>query len=144
MPRDVVDNLRGRLASRKRSWADFVKEQEKKAPKRKPVKVGVPENMRGTLYAIRNKRLAIREGALRKVSVIITYTKITTGETKKYEVNPTSYRYKKLKNGYRKVLFAYDKGEKKRLKNFVLRNIKNVVLTDRKFKPDARYPVEIK
>ena len=122
MPHDVVENLRGRMASKKKDWSDFVQEQEKKAPKRKPVKAGVPENMRGSLYAIRNKRLTIREGALRRVSIIITYTKITTGETKKYEVNATSWKFKRLKVGYRKVLFAYDKGERKQLKNFVLKN----------------------
>lgn len=144
MPHDVIDNLRGRIASRKKDWSSFIEEQEKKAPKRKPVRTVVPEKMRGTLFAIRNKRLTIREGALRRVSIIITYKKITTGEIKKYEVNPVSYRYKKLRAGFRKVLYAYDKGEKKQLKNFVLRNIKNVALTDRKFRPDSRYPIEIK
>ena len=70
MPHDVIDSLRGRIASKKKDWSNFIEEQEKKAPKRKPVRAGTPENLRGSLFAIRNKRLAIREGALRRVSII--------------------------------------------------------------------------
>lgn len=115
----------------------FLQEMQKKAPKRKPMKVKAPPT--GTLFAIRNKRLAIAEGAKRVVQIIITYTKITTGETKKYRIAPYSYRYRKLSIGYRKVLFGWDMDDP-RIKSFVLNNIKNVVITDRKFTP--KWPVE--
>jgi len=141
MPRDLLKKLR-----RKKHWADFVKTQREKAPKRRPTRVRRTDRMTGTLYAIRNKRMAIREGAVRRVSVVIVYKKITTNRIKKFEVIPLSWRYKRLKKGFRKVLYAIDKMDPKKgrqLKNFVLKNIRNVMLTDRKFKPDSRYPVEI-
>jgi len=119
----------------------FVDKVNRKSIKRKPTKTK-PANLRGTLVAKRNKRIAIREGALRHVSILIRYKKVTTGEIKRYEVNPISYRYKKLKAGYRKVLFALDKKDKKQIKMFVLKNIQNVGLTNKKFK--SNYPVEIK
>jgi hypothetical protein len=117
----------------------FIKEMEKLAPRRKPKRVGKTPAY-GTLYALRNVRMSIREGALRLVQIIITYTKITTGETKRYVVAPYSYRYRKLRIGVRKMLFAYDMADK-HIKGFVLANIKRVALTDRKFRP--KWPVEI-
>ena len=142
MIREILKKYRN--AAKKKKWDDFVREQSEKSVRRKPKRVGVPENMRGTLFAIRNKRLAIREAALRHVSIIVTYTKITDGTTKLYEVNPVEWKYKKLKNGYRKVLYVYDKNDNKQIKNFVLRNIGNVIITDRKFVPFPGYPVKIK
>lgn len=136
MPRDV-------LRIQKKEWSDFVKDVEAKAQKRKPVRTDRPEKATGTLWAIRNKRLTIREGALRLVAILVTYRKITTGEVKKYEVIPVSYRYRRLKIGYRKVLYCWDKNEGKQLKSFVLTNVMNVALTDRKFRPDPAYPIEI-
>jgi predicted DNA-binding transcriptional regulator YafY len=118
---------------------EFIKEQVKRAPKRKPTKVGKPPAY-GTMYALRNKRLAIREAALRLVQIIITYKKITTGETKSYVVAPYSYRYRKLRVGVKKLLYAYDM-EDKHIKGFVLSNIRKVALTDRKFRP--KWPVEL-
>ena len=117
----------------------FISEQEKKAPRRKPKRVGKTPAY-GTLYALRNTRMAIREGALRLVQVILTYQKETTGETKKYVVAPSSYRYRRLKGGMRKMLFAYDV-EDRHIKGFVIGNVKKVALTDRKFRP--MWPVEI-
>ena len=117
----------------------FISEVERKAPKRKPKRVGQTPAY-GTLYALRNTRLAIREAALRLVQIVITYTKITDGETHQYVVAPYSYRYRRLRVGLRKLLFAYDM-EDKHIKGFVVGNIKKVALTDRRFRP--RWPVEL-
>lgn len=117
----------------------FIAEQESKAPRRRPRRSG--EKLKtGTLFAGRNKRLAIREAALRNVQIIIRYRKTTTGETKQYIVAPYSYRYRRTSKGRRKMLFAYDMAAK-HIKGFVLRNIRNVAITDRKFRP--KWPVEI-
>jgi len=117
----------------------FIEEQEKKAPKRRPKRVG-QKPAYGTLFALRNKRLAIREAALRKVQIILRYVKVTTGESKRYVVAPYSYRYRKLRIGRRKMLFAYDM-QSKHIKGFVLKNIRKVALTDRKFRP--KWPIEL-
>jgi len=135
MPRDILDIVKE--SGRKL----FMDRMEKAAKRRKPSRVG--KNLKdivGTLAAKRNKRLAIREAALRGVQVVLRYTKITTGETKRYTVAPYSYRYRKLKVGRRKVFYAYDMRDK-HIKSFVLRNIQNVFLTDRRYRP--RWPVEI-
>jgi len=117
----------------------FIQEQERKAPRRKAKRVGFKPKS-GTLFAIRNKRLAIREAALRLVQVVLTYRKTTTNETKKYIVAPYSYRHRRLKVGRRKMLFAYDMKDR-HIKGFAIRNVRNVALTDRKFRP--KWPVEI-
>ena len=117
----------------------FIEQQEKKAPRRRARRVGMKPKY-GTLYALRNKRTAIREAALRKVQIILRYVKVTTGESKRYIVAPYSYRYRKLRAGRRKLLFAYDM-EDRHIKGFVLKNIRKVALTDRKFRP--KWPVEI-
>ena len=117
----------------------FIADQERKAPKRRPRRTG-QKPAYGTLFAQRNKRLTIQEAALRRVQVIITYRKMTTGETKKYVVAPYSYRYRQTRDGRRKMLFAYDMKEK-HIKGYALRNIRKVALTDRKFRP--QWPVEI-
>lgn len=116
----------------------FISDQEAKAPRRKPKRVGKSPAY-GTLFALRNTRLAIREAALRNVQIIIMYKKETTGETKKYIVAPYSLRYRRLKRGVRKLLFAYDMNDL-HIKGFVLSNIRNVAITDRKFIP--KWPVE--
>lgn len=117
----------------------FISEQERKAPRRKAKRVGYKPKS-GTLFAIRNKRLSIREAALRLVQIVLTYKKTTTGETKKYVVASYSYRHRRLKVGRRKMLFAYDM-KAKHIKGFAMRNIRNVAITDRKFRP--KWPVEI-
>jgi len=132
-----------------RSYTDVIKqeldllswiaEQEKKAPRRRPARTGKAPAA-GTLFAKRNKLIGIREGALRLVHIIITYKKTTTGETKKYVVDPYSYRYRRLKVGRRKMLYAWDTKDR-HTKSFALRNIQKVALTDRKFRP--KWPVEI-
>lgn len=123
----------------KRSREQFIAEETAKAQRRKPTRTRMKPR-RGTLFAKRNKRIAIREGALRRVQVIITYKKTTTNETKKYVVAPYEIKYRRLKAGRRKVLWAYDM-EDKHIKSFVLRNIGNVALTDRRYVP--KWPVEI-
>ena len=129
--RDVIEKGIDRLA--------FIQKQEEMAPKRKAKRVGQKQKA-GTLFAIRNKRLAIREAAIRKSQIVLTYRKTTTNETKKYVVAPYSYRTKRLKGGMRKLLYAYDM-RAKHIKGFVLRNVRNVAITDRKFSP--KWPVEI-
>lgn len=117
----------------------FAEKVETKAKKRKPIKTKV--QVTGTLFAQRNKRIAIREAALRGVSLVVLYKKVTTGEVKRYEVIPISWRYRKTKAGMRKVIFLQDVRDKKQLKYFVLKNIIRAVPTDRKVKSD--WPVEI-
>lgn len=117
----------------------FIQQQEEKAPKRLPRRVGEKPKA-GTLFAKRNKRLTIREAALRLVQVVITYKKTTTGEVKKYVVAPYSYRYRRLQVGLRKMLFAYDMADN-HIKGFSIKDISNIALTDRKFRP--KWPVEI-
>lgn len=134
---------RGQRRVKPKSFLEFVQEMEKVAPRRKPVRVNL-ERIQGSLFAIRNKRIAIREAALRRVGCIITYEKINTGEVKKYFVNPYSYKFRKLKKGRRKVLYAQDRKDprgKTEIKSFVLANIKQVAVTDRKFIP--RWKIEI-
>jgi len=114
--------------------------QEAKASKRKTTKTAVPAGKKGTLFAQRNKRLAIREAAMRTSQIAITYKKTTTGETNKYIVAPYSWRYRRLKVGNRKMLYAYDM-ESKKIKSFALANIKKVAITDRKFRP--KWTIEI-
>lgn len=123
----------------KKSFEDFVKSVQLKAPKRKPLKVKKP--LSGTLFAKRNTRLAIRQGALRGVTVVILYKKVTTGQVKRYQIIPISYRYRKLKQGRRKVLFAQDFRDDKKIKYFLLKSIYKVALTDRKVK--ANWKVQI-
>ena len=120
--------------------AAFIEAQEAKAPRRRPRRTGQKPTT-GTLFAVRNKRLSIREAALRNAQIAITYRKTTTGETKKYIVAPYSYQYRRLKTGTRKMLFAYDM-QARHIKSFVLRNVRNVAITDRKFVP--KWPVEIR
>jgi hypothetical protein len=110
----------------------FIAEMEKKAPRRKPARTLAQPT--GTLFAIRNKRLAIREGALRRVQIIISYTKITTHSTHRYIVCPYEWKYRRLKSGRKKMLWAYDVDDR-HIKSFVQSNIRNVALTDKKFTP---------
>jgi hypothetical protein len=74
------------------------------------------------------------------VQVILTYKKETTGETVKRICACYSYRYRRLKRGIRKLLFAWDM-EDQRIKGFVVNNIRNVAILDRKFVP--RWPIEL-
>jgi hypothetical protein len=126
---------------------EFVEEQQIK-PRRKPLKKKAKPHEeikewsnRGSLYGLREKRLAIRVAAINTVQITITYKKTTTRQTKKYTVCPYSYRYKKLKIGIRKMLFAYDVADRT-IKNYALTNIKDVAVLPKKFVP--KWKIEIK
>lgn len=118
----------------------FAAKVQQQAPKRKPVRTKA--KITGTMFAKRNSRVAIRQSALRGVSVVILYKKVTTGQVKRYEAICLSYRYRRTKRGLRKVLFLQDVRDEKQVKYFVMRNIIKVALTDRKVQPD--WPIEIK
>jgi len=120
--------------------ASFIAEQEGKASKRRARRTGEKPKY-GTLFSKRNKRQAIRESALRNSQLIITYKKTTTGETNKYVVAPYSYRYRRLKVGRRKMLFAWDMKER-RIKGFALSNIQKAAITDRKYRPKWKVEFE--
>jgi len=132
--RSYAEILKDKINRRK-----FIEEAEIMAPRRRPKRVGMKPTL-GTLFAARNKRLAIREAALRRAQIVITYQKTTTNETKKYIVAPYSYRYRMLKVGRRKMLFAYDMKDR-HIKGFALRNIRRAAITERKFVP--KWVVEI-
>ncbi|MCK9615182.1 MAG: WYL domain-containing protein [Candidatus Omnitrophica bacterium] len=85
-------------------------------------------------------RLTLRDAALSKKAVEITYRKITTAELKRYIIEPYSYRYLRLKVGIRKMLFGWDMKEKK-IKSFSLSNITEIKPTEKKFSP--KFPIEI-
>lgn len=119
---------------------DFVKKVEQQAKKKKPTLTKV--DIRGSLFAKRNYRIAIREAALRGVSCVILYRKVTTKRLKRFEVLPISYRYKQFKEGWRKALYIEDVRQNHQIKNFLMKYIQKVAITDRKFK--SRWPVEIK
>lgn len=112
---------------------EFIKKNIDKA--KKPFKPKIDLNK------IRDYRLVIREGAIRRVQIVIIYKKITTGEVKRYTVCPMSYRYRKLRVGLRKVLFARDVPDS-HLKNFVMKNIRSATLTNKKY-VTIGYPIEI-
>jgi len=134
MPRDIEEQLRGERKERRLNRQEFIEKMTKKAKKRKPVRAREDISKRGTLFAIRNKRIAIREAALRRVQIIITYKKVTTGEIVKRIVAPYEWRYMRMKEGWRKVFWGYDMKDK-HIKSFYNKYIRNVVLTDRKFVP---------
>jgi len=121
------------------SRLQFILEQEEKAPRRLPRRVGEKPKA-GTLFAQRNRRLALREAALRRVQVVLTYRKISTGEVRKYTVCPYEWKFLRSREGLRKVLYAYDMQDR-HIKSFIQRNILKVALTDRKFRP--MWPVRI-
>lgn len=85
-------------------------------------------------------RTTLRDGAVLKRVVEITYRKTTTSELKKYRIEPYSYRYLMLKVGVRKMVFGWDIKDK-RIKSFAMRNITAIKLENSKFSP--RFPVEI-
>ena len=107
----------------------------KRRPKRKPA-----EREKRVLQS-RDKRMRILDSANRHRRIVIKYRKITTGEVKKYEVEPYSYRYRMLRSGMKKLLFAHDVVNDHHIKGFVMRNILDVRVTDKRFRP--RWQMEI-
>ena len=129
----------GRLDNIKEEYSDFVKKVEFRAESKKPrVTKGV--DVKGSL-AIRNSRLSIREAALRSCTCVILYHKVTTDEINKYEIIPIEWKYKKTKRGMRKVLYAEDYRDEKRIKMFVGRNIMRAAPTNRRVR--SVYPILI-
>ena len=114
---------------------NFIKNNLNKALKKPMLK-------KTNLRATRDFRLIVRNGAITKTQVSIIYKKVTTGQVKRYEVCPMSYRYRRLRSGVRKVLFAMDSKEKQ-LKMFVLKNVRQAMPTTKKYIP-IKYPIEIK
>ena len=128
-----------RLDDIKSEYSDFVKKVEFRQEAKKPrVTKGV--DVKGSL-ALRNNRLSIREAALRSCTCVILYKKVTTDEINKYEVIPIEWKYKKTKRGMRKVLYAADYRDQKRIKMFVGRNIFRAAPTNRRVK--SLYPILI-
>lgn len=117
---------------------EFIEEQKRKAVRRKPVKTGV--EIRGTLFNLKNKGTTIREAALRRKQIVLFYFKRSEDRVKEYICSPYSHRWKKMKDGYRKVFYAYDM-EEGTIKSFLFRHIKKVALTDRTFKPIWRVEI---
>ena len=85
-------------------------------------------------------RASIRDSAVTKHLLKITYKKTTTNETKLYTVEPYSFRYVKQNGGLKKALFAWDVEENK-IKYFVVRSIMKAEMTDRAY--SNRFPIEI-
>jgi len=117
---------------------EFINEQRNKAVRRKPVKTHV--SIRGTLFNLRNKGTSIREAALRRKQIILVYFKRSEDRVKEYICSPYEWKWKKMKDGYRKVFYAYDMDDQT-IKSFLFRNIKRVAITDRSFVP--MWPVRI-
>ena len=124
----------------KQSFEEFVKQVESRARRKKPVRTKT--RIEGTLLAKRNKRVAIREAALRGVSCVVLYRKSTTGEVKRYEVIPMEYASRRMHDRkLRKVLWVCDVREGKMTKCFVVRGIIKVALTNRRLR--CPWPIRI-
>lgn len=125
------------MAESKPKRSSFVSEQRgaKRKPKRKA------DALVKRVFSKRDFRNGIKTAAIKRLQIIINYTKTTTGEQGEYTVNPYSYRYRHTRNGVRKLLFAEDAVENK-IKGFVMRMIGGVRITDVHYKP--RWKVEIK
>jgi hypothetical protein len=131
--RKVIDEELDNFAIR---WAAKKAKDEKEEALRegKRTKVGV-------VFSARKRRIGIFAAAKGFKNMIIKYKKTTTGEVKEYKVAPYSYRYRRLKVGRRRMLFAYDHKDR-HIKGFALRNILQVTVLPRsKFNPI--WPVEI-
>lgn len=113
---------------------DFINKNKNKSTKK-------PMKPKPDLKATRDYRLIIRQGAIDRKQVIISYKKITTGEVKRYTICPMSYRYRRLKKGMRKVLFAMDVSEKQ-LKMFVINSIRQAIPTKKNY-IRISFPIEI-
>jgi len=106
-----------------------------------PLKPLVKSRYRGKKLPLAiDVRVTLRDAALQKKLVEITYKKTTTGEVKTYKLEPYSFRYIRMKVGVRKSLFAFDVNEK-RIKSFSMRDIKKIEMLPNKFVP--RWPIEI-
>lgn len=106
-----------------------------------PLKPLVKERYKGRKIPIMvDVRVTLRDAAMQKKQVKITYKKTTNNEIKVYQLEPYSFRYLRLKVGVRKVLFGYDVKEKK-IKSFALKNIIKIEKLGTGYV--ARWPIEI-
>lgn len=106
-----------------------------------PLKPLIKQRYKGmSLPLAVNIRVTLRDAALKKNIVKITYKKTTTGEVKVYQIEPYSFRYIRMNVGVRKSLFGFDIKEK-RIKSFAMRNITKIEMTNSAFSP--RWPIEI-
>lgn len=132
MPFDIMNKLNEKV-DRKQFIKNIKKENVKKLPMQK--------NKKKNVFKRNEIRMAIRKAAKDKKQIEIIYKKTTTGEVKTYKVAPYSYRFKKLKIGRRKMLFAYDMKEKT-IKMFSIRNVRQVkVLFGQPYQP--KWKIEI-
>lgn len=106
-----------------------------------PLKPLVKERYRGKKLPLAvDIRVTLRDAALKKKVVRITYRKTTSGEIKVYNIEPYSFRYLRMNVGIRKSLFGFDIKEN-RIKSFAMRNITKIEMTGNSFSP--RWPIEI-
>lgn len=110
---------------------------------RKDMKTNQSNYRAGTLMAKKNRSIAIIEATARRTYVVIEYIKITTNEFVSYKVIPMEWKYRRLKIGRRKVLYAQDMGEGFQIKSFVHSNIQRVLIGKQKVTPMGGYPVKI-
>ena len=129
-------NLRERF-DRNVNKAYFVTQQEKSGVRKKPKKQRGPEYTHPTTYGrmlSRDHRLLIRQAAINQLQMDMTYHKLTTNETNHYIVCPYSYRYRRLKVGRRKMLYAYDIQDR-HIKGFAVSRIKKIDILKKRFSP---------
>lgn len=140
MPTEYSDSVFTREMKRLRLAAAYP--LDGKSPRRKlPLKPFIQEAYKGRKVPLAVQvRIGLRDSALLKKVVEITYLKTTTNELKRYRIEPYSYRYLRLKVGVRKMVFGWDVKEQK-IKGFAIRNIKSIKVTDSGYAP--RFPVEI-
>jgi len=121
----------------------FFGEQEQKTRDIRPRKSLFPKE--GSLFASRNRNLAIREANRRKRKILIVYRNLK-GEQKSYELEAYSFRFEKTSQGFRKMLYAWDENEnntrKPSVKKFFWTKIRNIAISDDTFEP--RFRVEIR
>ena len=94
----------------------------------------------GRRFGKREALIAIRWAAKRRYKVRIKYTRIQDGMTKTYVIEPYSFRYRRTRDGVRKMLFAYH-GVHRRIHGFVTRNILSAKVLKETFQP--RWKVEL-
>jgi predicted DNA-binding transcriptional regulator YafY len=104
-----------------------------------PLKPSIKKSTSGISTSSRIRR-SIRNSAGTKTLLWITYTKTTDGETHSYLVEPYSFRYRRIKVGIRKMLYAYDIADG-HIKSFALRNIISSKNMKEKFRP--KFKIEI-
>lgn len=100
--------------------------------KRKDMKTKESSYRTGTLLAKRNRNIAIIEAVARETYIIIEYVKITTNEFSAYKVIPLEWKFRDLKIGRRKVLYAQDMNDRFKTKSFVHINIQRVMIGRKK------------